>query len=259
MPRYLKLLRTLATLEGVPGWAPTVFAILMGLASWKGMFDLLLPSVQTVGGGAVMLFEFVVSPVALLIFALSGLLYLLCMSEIEENTARAIWLPMVGWLGMLIVFSTMMGLSTFAWLIRSSKIPEAVAFYEKQSNDRYIGESDYRKMYQELRKVAGSLPVFRVSAVRDPEAMQYGVALLQMFRDAGIKTLNDTSNLSAPFPIDVYSTSVHGIIVYAKQNPGAQGAAASLRDAFGAAGIGVRPGRARENDSEPIDLTIGYR
>lgn len=126
VPSWLKLLRTLATLEGVPGWAPTVFAILMALSSWKGMYDLFLPSVQTVGGGAVMIFGHLASPGAPLVLAAAGLVYLMYLSQAEEGSARAVWLPIVGWLGMMI-FCTTIGSLMFVDFVRSSKIPDAVA------------------------------------------------------------------------------------------------------------------------------------
>lgn len=107
--------------------------------------------------------------------------------------------------------------------------------------------------------MANSLPAIRVSAVRDPEAIQYGRQILLTLREAGVKTTNDSGNMEAPFPVDVYSTGVHGMGAYAKPTPGAQSAAASLRAAFAAAGLELRAGTQRDADTDPIDLMIGYR
>ena len=259
VPHHLKFLRTLATLEGVPGLGATVLAILIGIASWKGMFDLFLPSAQAVGGGAIMVFEFLRSSVSSVVFAAVGLAYLIHMSQTEENTSRAVWLPIVGWLGMIMLFCTIAGSLMFIEFVQASKIPDVVAYYEKQTRERFISNARHDALYSELRKVASSLPAIRVSAVRDPEAVQYGRSILLTLREAGIKTENDINNMDAPFLVDVYSTDVHGIYAYAKQTPSAQSAAASLRAAFAATNLELQAGLLRDADTDPIDLMIGYR
>jgi len=165
----------------------------------------------------------------------------------------------VGWFSFIATFCTLLSVLMFVCFIDTSGIPDAVAYYKLQAYERNVKESEYQALYPELRKIASSLLVFRVSAVRDPEAMQYGMSILRVFRDAGIKTANDADAAQLPSEIDVYATSVHGLFLYAKQNPAAQSAAAALRDAFRAAKIDVTAGLLRESDADSIDFMVGYR
>lgn len=138
VPYSLKLLRKVATLEGAAGTVGTIIVILYGIASWKGAFDLYWPAVRAAGGGAVIVFEAIQSPVIPIAIMVLIIIYFFLLTETEEGTTRAIWLPAVAWIGITLMFCTFVSMAMFVWFVRSSGVPDAVAYYEKQITERHI-------------------------------------------------------------------------------------------------------------------------
>src|ERR1700680_4424159 len=113
-------------------------------------------------------------------------------------------------------------------LIHSSRIPELVAFMDKQTVHRRIDDKDYDKVYAEFRKLQGKIIPFSVYSVRDPEAMQLANQILSLVRDAGLRIENDNLQDRGPVVVDYPSPSTRGLVMFARDSHDARSSAFAI-------------------------------
>lgn len=226
------LVKKVLSPDKIPGWTGLLLAVLFGIANWKGVIDLYLPAIRAVSGVAVAaILDTLASPVASIVLAFWSGFYLWLVSththpEDKRFLATLTWIL----LGMFVVpFSS---LALFGYIITTSKIPEAVHYYELQNSERRIDEDQSQKLYAVLRKVADHFPAFTVTSARNPEASQYANDFMGVFFGAGLHLTNGPRQSAGIDPIDIISPAFRGLMIGVKDLHAPPSAALILRDAL---------------------------
>jgi hypothetical protein len=255
---FLKTIRKMLSPEKIPGWTGLLILALLQIASVSGAIELYMPAIRAAGGIAVALIDTITSPAIAIALAFFSGLYLWLVSA--PSTPRERYISAVIFWGFLGFFSVpFCSIMLLGILMDSSRIPELVAFVDRQTVDRRIDDKEYDKVYAEFRKLQGKIIPFSVYSVRDPEAMQLANQILSLVRDSGLTTENDSLSDRGPVVVDYPSPSARGLIMFARDNHNARSSAFAIRDAFNQASIRVQIQLDNNNNNDQLLLLVGYR
>jgi hypothetical protein len=247
----VQFVKKLLSPEKIPGWTGFLLAVLLAIASRKGALDLYLPAVETVGGSAVKALEIIASPATVISLAfLSG--FYLWWVDSGERVA-----PILAWVFLAVVAMLLSSLFLFEDFINTSKIPEAVAYFERQVSERHIRNEQYEQLRASFRKISKDLPAFTVAAWRDPEALQYANEFMNVLYASGVKLTNGEAGSSRPTPMDVYSTSASGVVIGVANAAGPPQDALDLKEAIDSAKIPVQFATVQGMKPDEMFLMIG--
>jgi hypothetical protein len=201
----------LAEPHKIQGGTGIAILVLYLYLQWQGVFGALAPAASAAGAPvAALMLRLFASPLAAIPLAF-WIGFAFWGASVYRHPADRRYLATLTWV-MLAAFAVPLStVALFGHFVASSKIPEAVEYYERQQSERRLSQDEQRKLYAALRKISGSLPPFTVSAARDPEATQYAYDFMHVFFAAGLRLRNGERQDAAPDIFDPRSPSLRGV------------------------------------------------
>lgn len=234
------------------GWAAFLVAM---IPDWQGRLSYWTDFLHKVGGGAEMLVGVLayVQPA----LALGGLAYIFAIVLLEEYRRARPWMPLAAWTVLAVLFVIYSSLALFVIFIKSSRIPEAMAYFAEKAEVRGLSEQQRDRLKANLEKIKGDLPEFPLLAARDSETLQYASEMLPVLKAAGLKVKSGGKEQDRPEPQDLFHTAARGIMIGVQFADAPTRPAVLLRQAFSNAGFGAYYITVTQASADTLIVVVG--
>lgn len=189
--------------------------------------------------------------------AFGGLAYIVTIVLLEEHRRARPWMPLAAWTVLAVLFVIYPSLALFVIFIKSSRIPEAMAYFAEKAEVRGLSEQQRDRLKADLEKIKGGFPEFPLSAARDAESLQYASEILLVLKAAGLKIKFGGKEQDRPEPQDLFHTAQRGIMIGVQFADAPTRPAVLLRQAFSNAGFGADYITVTQAPADTLIMVIG--